>query len=118
MAKLEDRYYPKLPNMCKNSPKKLRLERKQIGGDEEKEAQKKIFWILIQKFIKGQIFFLKVKGVSKYAKLYCLFSKTGAMMEVKWAKGKYLPSTDFVRCRYKVNKQELLSCLHITVWEI
>lgn len=61
LAKLEDRYYPKLLNMCKNSPKKLRLERKQIGEDEEKEAQKKIFWIFIQKFIEGQISFLKVK---------------------------------------------------------
>ena len=63
MARREDRYYPRLSNMCKNSPKKLRLERKQTGGNEGKVTQRKNFLDEI-----GKIFFLKLRGMSRDAK--------------------------------------------------
>jgi hypothetical protein len=43
LAKLEDNYFPRLLNTCEDSPRKLRLGRKQIGGNEDKETERKMF---------------------------------------------------------------------------
>lgn len=68
MARREDRYYPRLPNMGENSPKKLRLERKQTGGNEGKVIQRKIFLDEI-----GKIFFLRLRGMSRDVKTSPVF---------------------------------------------
>lgn len=91
LVKLEDRYYPKLPNMYKNSPKKLRLGRKWIEGNEEKKLRETFFFDNVSR----QNILSKSKGYIQRCKNYiACFQKTCAMTEVKWAKGKYFPGTD------------------------